>query len=122
MLGSLSVMTGVSVWVRKQWRERQERRAVRRRRNWHGYIEGGMLSSWYVRLAEEPETPSGRVVLEVLDGADGEPSTNLARALRTQVETDGMLARVPTPEEYEFLRVLRQERGYGKDPKAFPIR
>ena len=27
---------------------------------------------------------------------------------------DGMLSRSPTPEEFDFLKALRKEKGYGK--------
>ncbi len=58
------------------WRERQ---AVRAYRTWHGHIVRGSVDSWDVRLAEQPDGVSGRVVLDVL-GKDGTPDGNLATA------------------------------------------
>jgi hypothetical protein len=75
-----------------------------------------------VRLVEVPDTPSARVVLEVLDGPDGNPSVNQAHTMRQRIREDNMLARVPTPGESAFLKTLRKERGYGKDKDAFPVR
>jgi hypothetical protein len=54
------------------------------------------------------------VVLEVLDGRDGDPDVNFAQNLRQRVIADRMLSRVPTPAEYDFLIDLRKKRGYGK--------
>jgi hypothetical protein len=39
--------------------------------------------------------------------------------MRINIERDGMLSRSPTPAEFDFLKALRKERGYGK---GFPIR
>jgi hypothetical protein len=122
MLGGLSVGTGVAVWIRNQVRGQRDRRAVRRHRNWHGYIASGTVSSWHVRIAEDPQSLTGRVVLDVLDGPDGEPDISRAYSLRQQVQADGILARVPTPTEYEFLQALSRERGYGKDSAGFTVR
>jgi hypothetical protein len=88
-------------------------------RTWKGYIPQGMIGSWYVALVEEPKTPSARVVLEVRQGGpEGKPDVNGAHALRQQIEADGMVARVPTPAEYEFLGDLHKKLGYGQDPEA----
>jgi hypothetical protein len=38
------------------------------------------VDTWYVRLSEQPDLPSGRVVLEVLRTKDGEPDSQLAQA------------------------------------------
>ncbi|WP_328612897.1 hypothetical protein OHS18_27665 [Amycolatopsis sp. NBC_00355] len=97
---------------------RQGRRA-RRLRTWHGYIPEGMIASWYAGLVEEPTTPTARVVLEVRQGGpDGKPDVMGAHALRQRIKADGMLARVPTPTEYEFLGDLHKKLGYGQDPDA----
>jgi hypothetical protein len=118
MLTGLSVLTATIVWTRTQWRDRQQRKAATAYRNWHGYIEPGGIDSWYVRLAEDPPDVTARVVIEVLN-RDGEPDGARAHDLRESVKGDGMLARVPTPEEYDFLTAQRKERGYGK---GFPVR
>jgi hypothetical protein len=118
MLTGLSVLTATIVWTRAQWHDRQQRKAATALRNWHGYIELGGISDWYVRLAEDPPDVTARVVIEVLN-RDGEPDGARAHDLRETVKRDGMLARVPTPEEYDFLKAQRKERGYGK---GFPVR
>jgi hypothetical protein len=66
MLGGLSVLTAVTVWITTQWRGWREQRAFRSRRTWHGYIDVGGVSSWYVRLVDVPDRPTSQVVLEVL--------------------------------------------------------
>ena len=94
-------------------------RRERRLRTWSGYIPDGMIASWYVSLAEEPTTPIARVGLEVRQGGrDGKPDVSGAYALRQYIKADGMLARVPTPAEYEFLRDLHKKRGYGNGSKG----
>jgi hypothetical protein len=113
MLAGGVVVTVVPVWIRKQLGERRRKNAARQLRNWHGYIPLGAMSSWYVRLAEDPESPTSRVVLEVLK-PNGEPDPNMAYNLRQRIVKDGMLARVPTEGEYEFLKALHKERGYGE--------
>jgi len=60
------------------------------------------INDWYVRLAEDPKTLAARVVPEVV-GKDGEPDAAMAASMRQIIGQDGMLARVPTPEEYDFL-------------------
>jgi hypothetical protein len=70
-----------------------------------------------VRLAEDPQAVTSRVVLEVAD-RNGKPNGARADDLLETIKRDGMLARVPTPEEYDFLRCLHKERGYGV---GFPV-
>jgi hypothetical protein len=53
----------------------------------------------------------------VLGSHDGEPDAALAHSLRQIVLGDGMLARAPTPEEYDFLKAQRKERA----ETGFPI-
>lgn len=92
MLTGVSAVTAAWVWIRKQWSEMKAQRAATQRRNWHGYIEITSINSWYVRLAEEPDEPTARVVIEVLD-KNGQPHPNAAQNLRQRVTGDGMLAR-----------------------------
>ncbi|MFD8496009.1 hypothetical protein [Amycolatopsis sp. NPDC059657] len=100
----------------------RQRRRDRRLRTWNGYIDRGMIASWYVGLVEEPTTPTARVVLEVRQGGpNGKPDVNQAHALRQHIKADGMLARVPTSAEYEFLGDLHKHRGYGNGPDARPV-
>jgi hypothetical protein len=112
MVAAGAVVTAGPVWIRKQLRERRRTKAARQLRDWNGYIPLNAISSWYVRVTEEPDTPTSRVVLEVLR-SNGEPDPNMAYSLRQWVDRDGMLARVPTEEEYDFLKALHKERGYG---------
>jgi hypothetical protein len=72
------------------------------------------VDTWYVRVAADADRQPGRVVLEVLNGQDGSPDEMLAQGMRIVAERDGMLSRSPTPEEFEFLKDQRRERGYGK--------
>ena len=113
MLTGLSAATAALVWTRSQVHNWVAWRKSRAYRNWNGYITMGGIDSWYVRVAEEPETPSGRVVLDVVDSR-GEPATERARTLRLRASEDGQLARVPTPDQYEFLKYLQKKQGYGK--------
>ena len=114
MLTGISALTAAITWTAGRWRERQERLAAIRRRNWHGFIAIEGVDTWYVRLAEDdPGNPSPRVVVEVVDPG-GEPAPAVAAGLRQRVAGDGMLSRSPTSEEFDFLKALRKEKGYGK--------
>jgi len=113
MVGALSVLTAVVTWSAGQWRGWQERNAQTRSRNWHGYITPEGVNDWQVQLVDDPQTATGRVVLEVV-GRDGRPDVNQAHNMRQIVLNDGKLARVPTPDEFAFLIEMRKERGYGK--------
>jgi hypothetical protein len=116
MLTGLSVLTATIVWTRNQWRDLRAERAETRLRNWHGYIMTGLIREWYVRLAEDPQTVTGRVVLDVV-GRDGNPDGNGAASMRDRIAADGQLARAPTPDEYAFLRHLQKER----ERTGFPV-
>ncbi len=112
ILGGFSVfgVFGAGVlWSRKQIRNRRERRAAIELRDWQGYIDVHSINAWRVRLLEEPDSPSARVVLEVVNDK-GEPDVNQAQNLRERVANDGMLARVPSVAEREFLTGLYTER------------
>jgi hypothetical protein len=113
MATGLAAMTAAFTWSQNQWRRWRAERAARAYRNWHGFITTAGVDSWYVRLAEDPDSPTARVVLEVVDRG-GEPDAPRAYSMRQRAATDGMLARVPTPDEYDFLDFLHRERGYGK--------
>jgi hypothetical protein len=117
MLTGLSVLTATIVWTRTQWRDWRYRKAQVNQQNWHGYIMLGMISDWSVRLAEDPQEATARVVLDVLDNR-GNPDINGAQNLGQRIASDGMIARVPTPEEYAFLKALHKERRYGQ---GFPV-
>lgn len=122
ILSGLSIVAGVIVWINKQVRGWREHRRAIRHRNWHGYIITGSVSSWYVRIADAPKSPTGRIVLDVLDGPDGTPNANRAHSMRLQIAADGIIARAPTPEEDAFLKSLGRKRGGGNDPQGFPVR
>jgi hypothetical protein len=113
MLTGVSAATAAYVWTQGQFRARRERKEAMRLRNWHGYIEVGGINTWFVRLAEEPETPTSRVVLDVVDN-DGNQRENEAQNMRQRIINDGRLARAPTKAEWDFLVHLKKARGYGK--------
>lgn len=117
MIVGVPVVTAGILWLMRGRAARKRRKGAIELRNWHGYIHPGGISDWYVRLAEDPQYVSSRVVLEVID-RDGEPNGGRAHDLRETIKRDGMVARVPTPEEYDFLRYLYKERGYGT---GFPV-
>jgi hypothetical protein len=119
MITSLSVLTATITWVSGRRRAWRQERAQTTLRNWHGYIMLEAVDTWYVRLADDPQTPTGQVVLEVLTSRDGEPDAGLAHSMRVNIERDGMLSRAPTPDEFDFLKAQRKERGYGK---GIPVR
>ena len=114
MVTGISALTAAITWTAGRWRERQERLAAIRLRNWHGFVMLEGVDTWYVRLAEDdPGNPSARVVVEVID-PNGQPAPALAVNMRHRADGDGMLSRSPTPEEFDFLKALRKEKGYGK--------
>ena len=119
MATGLSALAASTVWLRGQWRTWQAQRAARRLRDWQlGYVHVGMLASFNVRSVDAPNKPTAQVVLEVLDGPDGNPSISRAHELRQWVQADGMLARVPSPAERDFLNALQKVRQKG----GFPVR
>jgi hypothetical protein len=117
MIVGVPVVAAGLVWLMRRRDARKQRKAAYELRNWHGYIHPSGISDWYVRLAEDPQYVTPKVVLEVID-RNGEPDGARAHDLRETIKGDGMVARVPTPEEYDFLRYLYKERGYGS---GFPV-
>jgi len=109
----LSAVTAAFVWTKGQVRGWKQERAAKARRNWHGYIELGMIDTWKVRLVEEPKEPTAIVMLEVVT-SDGSPDDQNATAMRRRVQADGYVSRSPTPGEFEFLKFQHNEHGYGK--------
>jgi hypothetical protein len=118
MATGASALTAAFVWVRGQWQQQTARRAAIRNRNWHAYVMPEGINDWFVRLAEEPDSPTARVVLEVVNGS-GDPDDMMAHNMRQIITGDGRLARAPTEEEWSFLIAQRKERGYGK---GYPVR
>lgn len=114
MLTGLSAVTAAYVWTRSQWSGWRQEKLARSRRTWHGYVAIEGVDTWYVRAVADADRQAGQVVLEVLDGQDGSPDEVLAQGMRIVADRDGMLSRSPTTEEFEFLKDLRKERGYGK--------
>ncbi|SRR5579875_120179 len=113
MLTGLSAVTAAATWLTSRYRAWQQEKAQIRARNWHGFIMTTGISDWYVRLIDDPKTPTAVVPLEIVDRY-GNPDPAMAQGLREIVKQDGMLARVPTQQEYAFLRFLNKELGYGK--------
>jgi hypothetical protein len=120
MIVGVPVVAAGILWLTRWRAARKQSKAARELRNWHGYINPHGLSNWDVRLVEDPQSLTARVVIEVID-RDGQPDAGWANDLRETIKRDGMIARVPTPEEYDFLRYLYKERGYGKGlPIGYP--
>jgi hypothetical protein len=120
MATGLSAVTAAATWLAGRWRAWQREKAAEGDRNWHGYILTNGISDWRVRLVEDPQEVTARVVLEVID-ANGDPDGGWAHDLRETVRRDGMIARAPNPEEYDFLRFLHKKFGYGKGrPVGYP--
>ncbi len=113
MLTGLSAVTAAATWLTSRYRAWQQEKAQIRARNWHGFIMTTGISDWYARLIDDPKTPTAVVPLEIVDRY-GNPDPAMAQGLREIVKQDGMLARVPTQQEYAFLRFLNKELGYGK--------
>jgi hypothetical protein len=118
MLTGLAVATATWTWVRKQYRERQERKAQHSLRSWNGYV--APLSQWWVRVADDSRIRDGLLTLEVLDTETGPASPSVAAGMRIVVNSDRMLAQAPTPAQYEFIRELAKERITGGKP--YPVR
>jgi len=113
----LSAVTAAYVWIMGRARDRRQQKAAIAERNWRGYINPGGINGWDVRLAEDPDVPTSRVVLEVL----GNNAENWADNLRQTILRDGKLSRSPTVEEWDFLKYLYRKHGYGKGlPIGYP--
>jgi hypothetical protein len=113
MLAGLGIVVSAFIWVYGRWRTWRQEKAATRARNWHGYILTNGISDWYVRLVDDPQRLSPMVPLEVVDRY-GNPDPQMAYSLRLTVKQDGMLARVPTQREFEFLKFLHKKLGYGE--------
>lgn len=115
MVTGVSALTAAVTWTAGRVRAWRAEKAETARRNWHGYLMPDMINEWYVRLADDDQAATGRVVLEVLDRPGGTPDAGMAYTLRLHASQDGQLARVPTPAEYAFLIYLRKKHHYGPD-------
>lgn len=82
ILGGVSVMAGVVVWLNNQARGWRERRRAGQHRDWHGCIDAGTISNWHVRLTDAPDQPNGRIVLDVPNADDGTSDANRAHSMR----------------------------------------
>jgi hypothetical protein len=94
------------LWVGEKFRNMFKRRAARKSRTWHGYLNPHGVSSWHVEVIDQPDQPPGHVTICVTD----EPRGNRADSLIKQIEKDGQLGRVPTAEQYDLIRTLYQKR------------
>lgn len=113
MLTGLAAVTAAATWLTARyrgWRAEQDRT---RARNWNGFIMTNGISDWYVRLIDDPKTPTAIVPLEIVN-RNGEPDPQMAYGLRQAVISDGMLARVPTQEEFAFLKFLQKQTATGR--------
>jgi hypothetical protein len=79
MVTGLSAITAAAVWTRNERDAWKQSRIIRARRNWHGYIMTGNMTSWYVRSVDRrPDDPPGRVTVDVLRERYGEPDEQMA--------------------------------------------
>ena len=108
IIAAIPALIGAIVWVQRQLEQRGERRSAREVRNWHGYVMTTGISTWYVKVIEDPSNRwTERVVLDVVD-PDGTPNPPMAHALRLSANSDGMLSRSPTSAEWNLSRILRR--------------
>ena len=114
MIVGVPVVAAGIVWLIRRRDAPKQRRAATDLRSWHGYVMPENAYASYVRLADGTDVSAGRIVLDVLDQEGGKPDAVLAEGLRRVIVRDGMISSVPTPAEYDFLRQLCTERGYGK--------
>jgi hypothetical protein len=110
MATGVSAVTAAATWTAGRWRAWRREKAAIAERNWHGYIPVNGIDGWDVRLAEDPDSPTPRVVIEVL----ASNAENQAHNMRQVILRDGKLSRAPTAEEWDFLRHLHKEYGYGE--------
>ncbi len=113
MIVGVPVVAAGIVWLLRNRDTHKQRKVATELRSWHGFVMPENAFASYVRVAEGTDVSAGRIVLEILDQADGRPDTMLAEGMRRVIARDGMISSVPTPEEYAFLKQLRVERGYG---------
>jgi hypothetical protein len=117
MATGLAAVTAAATWTAGRWRAWRREKAATAERNWHGYIPVNGIDGWDVRLAEDPESPTPRVVIEVL----ASNAENQAHNLRQVILRDGKLSRAPTAEEWDFLKHLHRKYGYGEGtPVGYP--
>jgi hypothetical protein len=114
MATGVSAITAAYVWVRKQIGERRDRKDAVRLRNWNGYIDIHGINNWYVEVQQPGHDEySAVVVLTVID-RKGNPSPSMANVMRQVISRDGMVCRVPSPDQSAFLAAQRSQRGYGQ--------
>jgi hypothetical protein len=113
MIVGLPVISAGIVWLLRRRDAKRQLKAETALRNWDGYIMVNNINSWYVRLIDDPKTPTAVVPIEIVD-REGNPDSQMAYNLRQVIIRDGMLARVPTEREYAFLKHLNKANGYGK--------
>lgn len=113
MLTGLSAVTAAATWLISRYRAWKAEKDRTRARNWHGFIMTNGIDDWYVRLIDDPQTLSSIVPIEVVD-RDGTPDPQRAHDMRETVKRDGRLARVPTEQEFAFLKFLHKKLGYGE--------
>ena len=113
MIVGVPVVAAGIVWLLRNRDGRKRHKAANGIRSWHGYVMPENACASYVRIADGTDISAGRIVLDVLDRAEGRPDAMLAEGMRRVIARDGMISSVPTPEEYAFLGQLRAKRGYG---------
>jgi len=119
VIAAIPALIGAIVWIRTQLERRKERRAAREVRSWNGYVSVAGDDTWFAKVVEDPDNKwTERVILEVLD-PDGTPNASMAHGMRIRVNGDGMLSRCPTPDQWDFLKDLQNDRFNGG--QGYPI-
>lgn len=69
-------------------RSRRQEREARAQRKWHGYVTPEGIDTRYVRLADRPDSPGERVVLDIVN-ADGTRYCRRCRACASGSQVRG---------------------------------
>jgi hypothetical protein len=110
VIAAIPAFTGGIVWTQRQLEARKQRRTDREVRNWNGYIQRAGVSSWFVKIIEDPDNKwTERVVLDVVD-QDGTPNPSMAHALRLHANADRLICRYPSASQWDFLKDLEKDR------------
>ena len=110
IIAAVPTFFGGFLWARLQLSKIHDRRTAREVRNWNGYIDRTGVNSWCVKVIEDPDHKwTERVLLDVVD-MDGTPNPSMAHALRLFANSDGMLCKYPSEEQWRYLRDLQKDR------------
>lgn len=101
--GLAAVIAAVPWTVRQVASWRAEHRQ-RKRRDWHGNVGAGSVSTWDVRLADPTTSTDAAVTVEILKTPNGPPDPARADDFRKLIEHEHRLSRQPTTHELDLLR------------------